>query len=94
MAIMVPETFEKGATMTERRVLPLKSLAGALLFAVLLGPIGLLYASSVGGITMIVLGFIAACSKLPIPIALVWIGSSILSVVATNRYNKKIINTL
>jgi len=70
---------------------PLKSVAGALLFTVFLGPIGLLYASSMGGITMIILGLIVVSAKFPIPIILVWIGSSIWGVIAANRYNKKCI---
>lgn len=74
--------------------LPFKNLAGALLFTIFLGPLGLLYASSLGGIIMIILGFITACSKLIVPNIFVWIGSSIWSVLATNRYNKKILREL
>ena len=73
--------------------LPFKNLAGALLFCVFLGPVGLLYASSVGGISMIVVGFITACCKLPIPCILVWLGCCIWSVVAVNRYNKKVLES-
>lgn len=69
--------------------LPLKNLAAALLFSVFLGPVGLLYATTVGGVVMIVLGFIVASSMLPVPIILVWLASCIWSVVAVNRYNKK-----
>lgn len=69
-------------------VLPFKNLAAALLFSVFLGPVGLLYASTVGGIVMIVLGFVVASSLLPVPIILVWLGSCVWSVVAVNRYNK------
>lgn len=71
--------------------LPLKSVAGALLFSVILGPIGLLYASSIGGITMIILGFITVSAKYPVPIILVWVGSCIWSVIAANRYNRRVI---
>ncbi len=71
--------------------LPLKNLAGALLFTVFLGPVGLLYASSTGGIAMIILGFIVACCQYPIPIIMVWLICCIWSVLAVNRYNKKII---
>ncbi|MDR3491802.1 MAG: hypothetical protein P4M12_07165 [Gammaproteobacteria bacterium] len=73
--------------------LPFKSVAGALLFSALLGPVGLLYASSVGGIIMIVIGFVVCCSKLFVPILFVWLISCIWSVLATNRYNKKILQT-
>lgn len=69
--------------------LPLKSLAGALLFSVILGPVGLLYASSVGGIVMIVIFLIALHAQLFGPLLLVWVGSCIWSVLATNQYNQK-----
>ena len=72
--------------------LPLKSVAGALLFSLFLGPIGLLYASTIGGIVMLVFGIVIVPTKLPVPIALIWIFSCIWSVIATNRYNKKIID--
>jgi len=68
--------------------LPFKNLAAALLFSVFLGPVGLLYASTVGGVVMIVLGFIVVSSGLPVPIILVWLGSCVWSVVAVNRYNR------
>lgn len=68
--------------------LPLKNVAGALLFTVFLGPVGLLYASTMGGIIMIVIGFIVACAKFIVPIALVWLISCIWSVLAVNRYNR------
>jgi sorbitol-specific phosphotransferase system component IIBC len=71
-------------------ILPFKNLAGALLFSVFLGPIGLLYASTLGGIVMIIVGLVVLSSKLGVPILLVWLGSCIWSVAATNHYNKKI----
>ena len=79
-------------TMSRNPVLPFKSVAGALLFSALLGPIGLLYASVLGGVTMIILGFIVLCSKLWVPVAFVWVGSCIWSTAAVNRYNKKILD--
>jgi len=72
--------------------LPLKSVAIALLFAVFLGPVGLLYATSFGGIILIPIGFVVVCTKLWVPILFVWLISCIWSVVATNRYNKKLIH--
>ena len=71
--------------------LPLKTVAGALLFSVFLGPIGLLYASSLGGVIMICLAFIVFSSQYLVPKILVWLISCIWSVIATNYYNKKII---
>lgn len=75
--------------MTEKKTLPLKNVAGALLFSVILGPVGLLYATSLGGIIMIVIGFIVACSKFIVPIVMVWLICCIWSVLAVNHYNKK-----
>ena len=76
----------------QKPFLPLKSVAGALLFSLFLGPIGLLYASTLGGVVMLALGILIIPTKLPVPIALVWIFSCIWSVMATNRYNKKMID--
>ncbi len=71
--------------------LPLKTVAGALLFAVFLGPVGLLYATSLGGIIMICLGFVVFSSPYLVPKIMVWLISCIWSVIAVNRYNKRII---
>jgi len=70
--------------------LPFKSPAGALLFSILFGPVGLLYATSLGGTLMIILGFIVVSGKLFIPILLVWLLSCIWSVTAVGKYNRKI----
>lgn len=72
-------------------MLPLKSVAGALLFTVFLGPVGLLYASAFGGIVMIILGFIAVCAKFFVVLSLVWLSSCIWSVLAVNRYNRRVL---
>lgn len=66
-----------------------KSIAVALLFAVLLGPVGLLYASFWGGFIMIVIGIVAACNKALVACLLIWIGSCVWSVGAAERYNQK-----
>lgn len=76
---------------SKKTALPLKSLAGALLFSVILGPVGLLYASTVGGVVMIVLGGIALSHPLPVPLLLIWLGSCVWSVVAVNKYNKRLV---
>jgi hypothetical protein len=57
--------------------LPLKNLAGALLFSVFLGPIGLLYASTLGGTVMIFLSFFALSNQLFIAIGIFWLVSCI-----------------
>jgi hypothetical protein len=69
--------------------LPLKSVPTALLFCVFLGPVGMLYSTVIGGTIMIMIGFIVACAKFFIPMAIVWLLSCIWGVAATNRFNKK-----
>lgn len=75
-------------------VLPLKSVAGALLFTVFLGPIGLLYASTWGGSLLIALAFIGICIKQFVTVSIIWIIACIWSVSATNRYNHKILQSM
>lgn len=70
--------------------LPYKSLATSLLFSVFLGPIGLLYATSRGGIIMALIAFVVMSSRLPVPIIIMWVSCCIWSVIATNRYNHKL----
>jgi hypothetical protein len=72
-------------------ILPFKSVAGALLFSVLLGPIGLLYASLLGGVIMICIGIVFMSKPTALLMAMVWTVSCIWSVAATNRYNHKIL---
>jgi len=76
---------------TQASFLPYKNLAAALLFSVFLGPVGLLYASVRGGILMVVIAFVVMSSRYPVPIILMWILCCIWSVLATNRYNQKIL---
>lgn len=70
--------------------MPYKSVAIALLFSVLLGPVGVLYASFWGGIVMIAIGIVVVSSKFLFPIVLTWIISCIWSVGAVEAHNKKI----
>jgi hypothetical protein len=77
-----------------RPVLPFKSVAGALLFSVILGPIGLLYSSVIGGVILIILCMTAISGKFYVATAIFWITSCIVSVAAVNHYNKKIIKIL
>jgi hypothetical protein len=71
--------------------LPFKSVAGALLFSVLLGPVGLLYGSVLGGAVMMILCFSSLNSKLYGAAVIFWLASCIWSVAAVNRYNRKIL---
>lgn len=72
--------------------LPLKSVAGALLFSVILGPVGLLYASTFGGALMIFLTFTIVTNKFYNSAILLWLISCVWSVAAVNRYNRKILH--
>ena len=72
-------------------MLPLKSVAGALWFCVLLGPIGLLYASFWGGFFMILVGIVVFSNKFIFPVILLWIICCLWAVRAANSYNQKII---
>ena len=74
--------------------LPFKSVAVALLFSTILGPVGLLYSSVLGGVVMTIITFIVISVKFSVPIILTWIGCNIWSVAATNRYNNKLMNSL
>lgn len=70
---------------------PYKSVAAALLFSAILGPVGLLYASFWGGVFMIVLGIVVISHQFFFPVVLVWIVSCIWGVGAVESYNKKIL---
>ncbi len=68
-----------------------KSVAGALILSVFLGPLGLLYASFWGGFLMILLGIVVISAKFIFPIILLWIICCLWAVFATESHNKKII---
>ncbi len=70
---------------------PFRSVALALVFGALLGPIGLLYSSLLGGIIMMVFGLFLLRAKLFALLILVWLISCVLNVAAANRYNQKLL---
>ena len=74
--------------------LPFKSVAGALMLGLFLGPVGLLYATTSGGIVMLMLAIALVPTKLPVPIAMVWLASCIWGVIATNRFNQKLMQKI
>jgi len=81
--------MENNQKLSVRR--PLKSVAGALLFCVFLGPVGLLYSSVLGGIILMLFGLLVIRHKL-IPLLLfIWVVSCVWGVISTNRYNNKIL---
>jgi len=71
---------------------PYKSAAVALLFCVLLGPVGLLYATFWGGFFMIFLGILVFHAAFFFPMFLFWVACCIWGVGAVEQYNKKIID--
>jgi len=71
--------------------LPYKSVAAALLFSILLGPLGLLYGTYWGGFLMIFVGLFVFNFKLYLPIILCWLVCCIWNVGAVESYNKKIL---
>ena len=71
--------------------LPYKSVAIALLFSVLLGPIGLLYGSFWGGFAMVFVGLVVVSSKYMFPIVLLWLICCIWNVGAVETYNRTIL---
>lgn len=70
--------------------MPYKSVAVALLFSVILGPVGLLYASFWGGLILSLLAMVVLCNKFLFVALLIWLFSCIWSVRAVESYNKKI----
>lgn len=72
---------------------PYKSVAGALLFSVLLGPVGLLYASIWGGLFMISFTLFVIINQFYFIAFLCWLFCCILSVAAVESHNKKVVIT-
>ena len=72
-------------------LLPYKSVAAALMFCVILGPIGLLYASFWGGFIMIAVAMVVISSKLIFPALLLWLICCLWGVGAVESYNKKLL---
>src|ERR1700690_4097288 len=68
-----------------------KSVGVAFLLAFLFGPLGLLYASVVGGVVMFLIGILIAIVTFGFGIIFVWIGCIIWAVVAAGNANKKMI---
>jgi len=70
--------------------LPLKSVATALIFSVLLGPVGLLYASFWGGLIMTLLVVSAYLCQFYFIVAMLWIVCSIWGTRSVETYNRTI----
>jgi hypothetical protein len=70
--------------------MPFKSVAAALLFSAILGPVGLLYASFWGGFFMIFIGMVVIAAQHAFPIILLWTICCIWAVGAVESYNKMV----
>lgn len=70
--------------------LPYKSVAVALLFSVILGPVGLLYASYIGGLVMIPMGVIMVSGHFYFLAVVVWLICCVWSVGAVEKYNRQL----
>jgi len=70
---------------------PGKSVIGAFLLALLLGPLGLTYANMLGGIILMIVFLIAVAIKNGFIFALLlWLAGAVLAISSANKYNKKI----
>ena len=78
-------------SITGTPVLPFKSVATALIFTVILGPLGLLYSSFRGGVVMLLLGLIVLSSKFFFPCMLLWIVCCIWAVKSVEKYNETLL---
>lgn len=74
--------------------LPYKSVAVALLFSVILGPVGLLYASFVGGLVMIPMSVVMISGHFYFLTLLIWLICCIWSVGAVEKYNRALSQTI
>jgi hypothetical protein len=77
-------------------VAPYKSVAWALVFVVLLGPVGLFYSSFLGGLVMLVLGVGAVgvmhSTNSMAPMFVVWALSLLWAMISIRLYNRSIFN--
>ena len=75
-------------------VTPTKSVGAAVLLAILFGPLGMLYATVLGGIIMLIVSAAVALPTLGFgllvtqPICVIW------AAIATNGYNKRVLRKL
>lgn len=68
-----------------------KSMAVAIILAILFGPLGMLYSTVMGGVIMIVISLLAGIFTLGFGLFITWPICVIWSAVATNSHNKKVL---
>lgn len=73
---------------------PLRSPVAALLLAVFLGPIGLIYTSILGAIILLFLLLVAFGAHSMYALSLIWLLSCFWAVIAANRYNRRIMKKM
>lgn len=66
-----------------------KSISLALWWAVILGPVGVLYSSVLAGLILIVIGIVVFSAKFIFPIILLWLISCVVSVALAERHNRR-----
>ena len=71
-----------------------KSMGVTILLTIFFGPLGMFYSTIVGGIIMLILSGIVAVFTLGIGLFITWPICIIWAAVATNSYNKKLLNWL
>lgn len=76
------------ATQVNQFSLPYKNVAVAIILCVVLGPVGLLYASFWGGVVMSLIGIIVVSNKFAFPIVLCWMICCMWAVRSVEKYNR------
>ena len=66
-----------------------KSMAVAIILAILFGSLGMMYATVMGGVVMLVISLLAAIFTLGVGLFIMWPIGVIRAAVATNTHNKK-----
>ena len=79
-------------------IAPFRSVAAALLLALLFGPIGLFYASLIGGLVMTAFSLVAVGTVIKtasaLPMGTIWLCSIIWAMIAVRYYNHKLLKRL
>lgn len=87
-----PATASPGQQPQRIVVVPTKSVGLAVLLAVIFGPLGLLYSTVMGAIVMFVVNIVVALVTVGFGLILTWPICGVWAVVATNAYNKKLLD--
>lgn len=80
--------------MHRSQTLPFKSVATALIFTVIMGPLGLLYSSFRGGIAMLLVGLVVLSNKFVFPVIVLWVVCCVWSVKAVEKYNERLLKLM